>query len=188
MEALAVHPYWLSELHQKNWDREDLKPSLFRTVEVTRAHYDAQERLNEKYSDRGSAQYDGTINDVLSDKLNILEPIAPTEAVSPRHANINGDEVDDGVINSLFPSTLSFLDLATLQLVNSPPRFPLLLFLRKEYHHISKLIQKCPQNGNGSCLAVSQDLTSFRHPGKTTYLYLKMIKSDRRPPIPLSDQ
>lgn len=31
---------WLKELHLKIWNREDIKPRLFRKVEVTREHYD----------------------------------------------------------------------------------------------------------------------------------------------------
>jgi hypothetical protein len=134
LPALFVHPHWLKELHAKIWNREDLKPSLFRKVELTRVHYDAlQECLNRKYSDRGSAQYDGSINEVLSDKLDILKLITPTKAVSPRHTDNNEDEVDDDddseAINSLFPFALRFLDLATLQLKYRPLCFHLLLFL-----------------------------------------------------------
>ena len=53
-------PPWLGELHSKIWNREDLEPTLFPEVEVTRAYYDAlQDCLNQKYPDRNTKEYDG---------------------------------------------------------------------------------------------------------------------------------
>jgi hypothetical protein len=41
-------------------------------------------------------EYDGSSHDVLSDKLDILKPTIPAEALSPRHSDNNEDRVDDG--------------------------------------------------------------------------------------------
>jgi hypothetical protein len=121
--TLLQHPLpWLKELHSKIWNREDLKPTLFRKVEVTRAHYDAlQDRLNRKYPDRDFEHHNDRCHDVLSDKLDILKLTTPAEALSPRHPDNNEDRMDndddleasnedDSVINSFLPSTLSYLE------------------------------------------------------------------------------
>jgi hypothetical protein len=159
---------WLEELHSTIWNREDLKPTLFRKVEVTRVHYDAlQDSLNRKYPDRDLAQYDAIGHDVLSDKLDILKPTTPAEALSLRHPDDNEDRVgddddleasneDDSEINSFFPFTLSYLDLSTLELKHKSYRFPLAFFLRQEYDHISKLINEHPQNSRGSVIISGQ--------------------------------
>ena len=131
---------------------------------VTRADYDAlQNRLKEKYSDRDSPDYDGNKPDVLRVKLNFLLSLTQAEALSPRDPDDNGDpearEEDDTVLDSLFPSLLSFLDLSTLNLKEKkPPRLPLPLLLRKEYEDISDLliIKTYPQNNGGSVIVSGQ--------------------------------
>ena len=144
---------WLKELYKKTWNKD--AAALFRQVEVTRAHYDAlQNNLNKKYPDRGSDSetYDGDRNDVLSDKLRIL--------AAPVHNNLDrvddADNTDDDEINSLFPSTLKYLDLSTLQLEYQSNRFPPIIFLREEYNYISELIKKRPSNGRGSVVLSGQ--------------------------------
>ncbi len=92
-------------------------------MEVTRAHYDAlEDSLDQKYKNRGDKQYDARRSKVLGKKLAILKTTMLTtaiEAVSPRNSEDLMD-VDDGkgddpeAINSLFPSTLSFLDLSSV--------------------------------------------------------------------------
>ena len=58
---------WLLELHQKLWKQEQLRPSLFCTVDVTRAHYaELQKRLNAAHKTRNSKTY--TATNVLSIK------------------------------------------------------------------------------------------------------------------------
>jgi hypothetical protein len=142
--------FWLEELYSKIWNRGDLKPTLFREVEVTRAYYDAlQNRLNQKYPDRGTKEYDGRTHDVLNDKLDILKRTTLAEAenhkdrVDDDHGLEASDE-DDFEINSCFPFTLRYLDLSILGLENESDRFPLVLFRRQEYDHISNLIWKDP--------------------------------------------
>jgi hypothetical protein len=72
---------WLEEVHSKIWNRKDLRPQLFRNVEVTQAHYAAlQKRLKELHSDRDSPDYDGAKPDVLSVKLDFLRSLTPAEA------------------------------------------------------------------------------------------------------------
>ena len=70
---------WLKECHNNIWNRQDLEPKLFRTVEVTRSHYDAlQARLNEKYPGRDLPQHNGRLHNVSSDKLEILRARSAT--------------------------------------------------------------------------------------------------------------
>ena len=65
---------------------------------------------------------------------------------------------DDGSeINTIFPSTLRFLDLSTLGLKECiTHRLPLPLFIRQEYDHISTLIKNEPRNRYGSMIVSGQ--------------------------------
>lgn len=57
---------WLKEVHSKIWNREDLKPQLFRKVKVPRENYFAlKTKLKELHPDRDSPDYDGTKPDGL---------------------------------------------------------------------------------------------------------------------------
>jgi hypothetical protein len=144
---------WLKELHSEIWNRKERKPTLFRRVEVTQAHYAAlQERLKELHSDRGSPGYDGNKPDVLNVKLNFLRLLPPAD--DRMEASSEGDPE----IKPLFPSILSFLDLSTLELKEEmPDRLPLPVLLRQEYKDISKLIEEShPQNGGGSVIISGQ--------------------------------
>jgi hypothetical protein len=152
---------WLTELHSRIWSREDLKPTLFRQVEVTRAHYDTlQECLNRKYPDRNSKEYDGRSHNVLSDKLDSLKRSTPAEPLSLQHPDDDADSEannkDDPEVKSLFPFTLRYLDLSSLELKNESDRFPLPLLCRQEYDCISKLINKSPRSGHGSVIVSGQ--------------------------------
>ena len=144
-------------------------------MEVTQAHYDAlQDRLNRQYPDRGTKGYNGSPNDVLSDKLGILKWTAPAEADNHEDRVDDDDGLeasgsdddqassgDDGLEGSneddlSFPSTFRYLDLSSLNLNSELERFPLAFFLRQEYDHISGLISKGPRNNNGSVIASGQ--------------------------------
>jgi hypothetical protein len=146
-----------------------------------------KDSLNRKYSDRDLEEYDGSSHDVLSDKLDILKPTIPAEALSPRHSDNNEDRVDDGddleasnevnsEISLFFPFTLSYLDLSTLELKNKSDRFPLPLFLRQEYD-ISEPIRKRPRNSKSSVIVSGQpgmgevagSNQPCRYQGKTAY-------------------
>jgi len=148
---------------------------------VTRADYDAlQNRLKEQYPDRDSPDYDGNKPGVLSVKLDILLSLTRAEALLPRDPDDNDNRVDDvddpeareeddTVLESLFPSLLSFLDLSFLNLKETAPsRLPLPLLLRKEYEHISDLIKKKPESSGGSVIisgqpGVGEFLVSLSH-------------------------
>jgi hypothetical protein len=141
-------------------------------VEVNRTHYDAlEDSLNQRYNNRGDKQYDAGSSTVLSEKLAILKTTTPTtaiEAVSPPNpkgrmdvddGNCDGDGDDPEAINSLFPSTLSFLDLSSILREDkheTSDRFPVLLYLREEYNHISKLIDLNVQDNSGSVIVSGQ--------------------------------
>jgi hypothetical protein len=122
---------WLEELHSKIWERKDLTPTLFREVEVTQAHYaELQERLKELHPDRDSPNYNGAKLNVQNVKLDFLLSLTP--GLLPRHPDGSDDRVDDDddsgatngddpKIESLFPSSLSFLDISALKLENNVP-------------------------------------------------------------------
>jgi hypothetical protein len=165
---------WLEELHLKIWNRKDRRPQLFRTVEVTQAHYAAlQECLKELHSDRDSPDYDGSKPDVLNVKLDFLRSLPPADDRieddydSEASNEVDGPEASNGVDGpeasneddpeSLFPSIFSFLDLSTLELKEVvPKRFPSPLLLRREYKVISELIKAEPQNDGGSVIVSGQ--------------------------------
>jgi hypothetical protein len=147
-----ANSFWLEEVRSKVWKRKDLELVLFRTVKVTRDHYtELQKRLEEQHPGRDSPEYDGREHNVQSVKLDFLRSITP---LAPGHLDSNEDpsrvlgdgdnddaeasNQDGSYINSLFPSTLSFLDLLPLDLkAKVPTRLPLPLFLLQEYDHIS---------------------------------------------------
>jgi len=118
-------------------------------VKVTRADYDKlQGDLKEKHPGRDSPQYDGKMVDVRSEKT-----CFPSVDVDdgPEASN-----EDDSEINSLFPFTLRYMDLSTLELKHTSDRFPSSLFIREEYDHISKLISEQPKTGKGSVIVSGQ--------------------------------
>ena len=196
--TLVTHLGWLEEIHSKIWNRPELKPTLFRKVLVTRGDYDTlQDILNQKFTERDSAQYDGGEHDVLSDKLDLLRSLGPAETLPP-HTVDNNDRVDDDDspeattkdVSSFFPSSLNYLDLSTLGLKSKLNRIAVPVYLRNEYDHISELIKKNPQNSKGSILISGQPGTGevlvscptgsnqpCRYQGKTTYLYVRIIES-----------
>ena len=162
-----ANSFWLEEVRSKVWKRKDLEPVLFRTVKVTRHHYtELQKRLEGQHPDRDSPGYDGREHNVQDIKLDFLRSITPFASGHPEIPDNNRDpspgRVGDGdtddaeatnqegsYINSLFPSTLSFLDLSPLDLkAKVPTRLPLPLFLRQEYDHISALIEAEPRIGH----------------------------------------
>ena len=106
-------------------------------------------------------EYEGS--HVPSDKLDILKWTNFPEAFLPRHSDNNEDRMDDddmeagnGDGNEIFPSTLRYLDLSTFELKSKSDRFPLPPFRRQEYGHISELIKKSSQNGQGSVMVSGQ--------------------------------
>ncbi len=142
-------PSWLKEIHSKIWSCKKLESELFQTVKVTRADYDKlQGDLKEKHPGRDSPQYDGKMVDVRSEKT-----CFPSVDVDdgPEASN-----EDDSEINSLFPFTLRYMDLSTLELKHTSDRFPSSLFIREEYDHISKLISEQPKTGKGSVIVSGQ--------------------------------
>jgi len=170
---------WLKEFHSKMWNKKNLEKELFRTVKVTRVHFDElQRRLNDRNPDRNDPEYDASEHNVLSDKLDFLRSIAEDGALPPLHPDDNevrvGDDDDpearnenedpeacdegDSEINSFFPFTLTYLDFSILEL-NADlelERFPPALLVRQEYNHISNLINERQKNGAGSVIFSGQ--------------------------------
>jgi len=152
-EGTRAHLQWLQELHSKTWGRGELGQQLFREREVTKdLYYALQDRLKQKNQDRDSPQYNGYRHNVLSDKLEILQ------LTNPRHPVDNKDREGDGYsdVHPLFPDTLKYLDLSSLELKYESGRFPSPVLLRKEYDHISKLIDGLPRSGDGSAVVSGQ--------------------------------
>src|SRR6266403_3329175 len=159
---------WLKEVHSKIWNCGD-KLALFRKVVLTRGHYDEWQRnLNEKFPHRDQAQPGGKDDDaILTAKLEFLESTDQAERLTSRHHDNNMDQVDDNAdpeatneddfnIDLFFPFTLNYLDLSTLKLKLKPARFPLPLFIRQEYGHISKLIDEGLRGSQGSVIISGQ--------------------------------
>lgn len=175
---------WLEEIHSRIWSRKALERDLFRMVKVTQAHYDELEkRLNDQHPYRNLPGYNGAKSDacdVQSIKLDVLRSTFPEKL---RHHDSNEDRVDDddypeasneggsemhvddpqaidedgSPINMVSSLTLNFLDLSSLNLKEEPPRgLPLTMFLRREYDHISALIEERPRNGYGSVVVSGQ--------------------------------
>ena len=68
-----------------------------------------------------------------------------------------GDDKVDEELCSLFPFHLEYLDLSSLNLQSSPPRMPLPLLIREEYHFLSRMLDdKFPQDGRGSAIIIGQ--------------------------------
>jgi len=91
---------WLRELHSKIWNRIDLKRTLFRTVKVTKADYEAlQQLLN-------------GLRDCNTVKLNFLQSLSTTDDLpnlgddegSEAEVEDNNDDLEETVIDKLFPS------------------------------------------------------------------------------------
>jgi hypothetical protein len=80
----------------------------------------------------------------------IADSESNNEAADSEPSNDN-----DGVLQSLFPYILDFLDLSALGL-EVTGRLPLPLLLRKEYKKISKLIKKEPDGSRGSVMVSGQ--------------------------------
>jgi hypothetical protein len=98
-----------------------------------------QERLKEQNPDRDLPEYDGRKWDVESIKLDFLRSLTPLVDDDDDPEASNEDDFD---INSFFPVTLSFLHLSALgPKAKGQNRLPLPLFLRREYHHISAMIE-----------------------------------------------
>jgi len=167
---LEAPPPWLKEFHSKMWNKKDLKKELFRTVEVTRVHFDELQRcLNDRNSDRNDPKYDASEHNVLSHKLAYLQLIAEDGALPPGASNEGDPTAEDGAlplgasdeddhdeISSLFPFSLNYLDFSTLRLEATHERFPPAILLRQEYNHISELINARQKNGAGSVIFSGQ--------------------------------
>jgi hypothetical protein len=86
---------WLEEVHSKIWNNRDLGSKLFRKVEVTEAHYtELKNRLDSQHPNRGTPEYNASMNNVLNIKLGVLGLTFGEEAPS-RHPDDNEDRVRD---------------------------------------------------------------------------------------------
>ena len=160
---------WLMELHSKLWDRQDLRPSLFREVEITvELYHTLLERLTEIHPDRDTPNYDARASKVLSAKLQCLQPFtspslgeqpprSDNELVETKGDKDSGEsDVVDAELNSFLPTTIRFLDLSSLELKYPPPRLPLPLFLRRDYDVVSRMIEEGPKTSTGSVVVSGQ--------------------------------
>jgi hypothetical protein len=78
-----THLAWLNEIHRNIWNQQSRRSELFREVNVTKADYTAlQDRLKKLHSDRDEPDYDGSKDDVLSEKLNFLRPLSSAKRFS----------------------------------------------------------------------------------------------------------
>ena len=139
---------WLEGLRFNLWNKKDLEKEIFREVVVTKAHYvELERRLGEQYPDRDLPGYDGSVHDVRTIKHDVLDldisalPQYPDDNVDQVDHSLEEGKEDVSDTNSLFPFTLKFLDLSTLDLKHMPQRLPYPLYIRNEYDDISNLIE-----------------------------------------------
>jgi hypothetical protein len=114
-------------------------------------------------------------DDVLSAKHEVFRsynvPPAPAPAPPPGAQAVQPDNEKVAVENdealgesndidakfiSVFPASISFLDLSSLEPQEKPQRFPLPLFLRREYHLFPELLQERPRSSFGSVIVNGQ--------------------------------
>jgi hypothetical protein len=146
---------WLLELHEKLWKREDLRPNLFRKVDVTIERYNALvQRLQELHPNRALQHYDASASNVLTVKLECLQSVPSTSPDNqpPRSDN----DAIDSELYSFLPNTMRFLDLSHLRLKSPPPRLPLPLLIRDDYDVISGMIDKRSKSSTGSVVVSGQ--------------------------------
>ena len=76
------------------------------------------QHLNDQYPDRNLPGYEGSKRDVGAIKRDFLDSIISAKALFSPHPDNNENGVDDtGLdVESLFPSTLRYLDLSALGL------------------------------------------------------------------------
>ena len=91
--------------------------------------------------------YDGSRRGI---KLDFLDSIISSKALSPLHPDNNKNGVDDTSLDveSLFPSTLQYLDFSGFGASPAAIALTFTLYLRQEYDDISKL------TANGSNLMI----------------------------------
>lgn len=100
-----------------------------------------------------------------SDLLVKLQILRSTDAPSPGSplSNTNAhqsdqshveDVNDDDELDSLFPTTIQYMDLSSLGLQKRTKRLPQPLLFREEYAIISGMIEDLPEDANG-CVVVS---------------------------------
>ena len=162
---------WLSELHSKIWSRKELWSKLARKIELTADHYVAlQERLTLRDPTRDSSDYKA--RNVEAIKLDFLQSIpshvastAPPAGGNEQQLGVAGREDDenpdgsyglDDELRACFPFIVSYLDLSSLQLRNTPPRIPLPLFIRPEYKVFSDLLYANETSSENSAIVSGQ--------------------------------
>ncbi|KIM73639.1 hypothetical protein PILCRDRAFT_15072 [Piloderma croceum F 1598] len=159
---------WLFELHSKIWNRKDLEQNLFYKLEITAAHYvELQKCLKSLYLNHTSEDYQNY--DVLSIKLNILHD-------DENEVENGKDEEDnygmDDELCAFFPTTITYMDLSSLELQYPMLPIPNPLLIRQEYHIITHMLNEQPEGNAGSTVISGPPGT-----GKTAYLHLEIIRS-----------
>ena len=160
-------PDWLQELHKKLWNRKDIYQELFRSVTLTLADYNKlQESMTKLYPNREDNDY---LDGVLAAKLAVLQSKnnhsvadhGPEHIVPPTHHDhdddhTGGDNEVDEEIRSLFPFSLQYLDLSSLNLQFRPWHLPLPLLVRQEYDFLTRLLDDLPKGRSGSAIITGQ--------------------------------
>jgi hypothetical protein len=155
-------PNWLQELHKKLWNRKELHEELFRSVRLTLADCNKlQDSMAKLYPNREEKDYRAGTDGVLAAKLAVLQSTdnhSVTDHGPTGHDDdqTEGEDEIDEELCSLFPFTLEYLDLSSLHLQSLPPRMPLPLLIREEYHFLSRMLSHLPQDGRGSTIITGQ--------------------------------
>ncbi|TDL23357.1 hypothetical protein BD410DRAFT_838861 [Rickenella mellea] len=80
----------------------------------------------------------------------------------------NEDDGQDDDIRSLFPVRVRYINLSSLKLKSTTDRCPSPIFIRDEYTIMTRVLNNGPPGKAGSAIVTGQ-------PGKTTYLYERLI-------------
>ena len=123
--------------------------------------------MTELYPNRQEKDYQSGTAGVVAAKLAVLQSSNNRLVTDHGHDHIaqptnreddqtEGDDEVDEELCSLFPFTLEYLDLSSLNLQSPPPRMPLPLLIRKEYHILSRMLNDLPQDGRGSAIITGQ--------------------------------
>ena len=160
------------------------------------AHYnELQERLDKLCPNRHTQGYIAASKSVLSTKLDVLRnfqpplaapaPELPAQADNEQAENNEEEENnDDDKLHSIFPVTITYLDISCLQLEDMTLRMPPVFLIRDEYRILDDIVDRLQgsgiisgQPGTGNILVFFLMLDLTQTQGKTTYIYLRMIWS-----------
>jgi hypothetical protein len=180
----GIEAEWLFELHRCLWNQPQMEEKIFRTTDLTRAHWmKLQEALDARFPERHNDSYVAA-DDVSAIKLGVLSPTHVANDDGLTLANLNtslptatnattpdriGDQIpgedfgeddethsEDVEIDHFLPTTIGYLDLSVLNLTSKPFRCAFPLLIRKEYETLEDILNKGLKGRLGSVFLTGQ--------------------------------